>query len=131
MYFNDVTVPDTDRHHPAAHGPGRRHAGHGDDRHHERVGGSYPLRLKGVYTSAFPGGLDTSFTPYGPTPTVNDGRIAILHTMTWNNGGPGTWTGGTWNGSTWNGTPAYPDDSAKTIIDTAGTVSLGERAADV
>ena len=126
MYLNDVTVPDTDP--PTIPPPTVPAAGTLATVTIDTtgaLGGSYPLRLKGVYASAFPGGLDTSFTPYGPTPTVNDGRIAILHTMTWNNGGPGTWTGGTWNGSTWNGTPAYPDDSAKTIIDTAGTVSLG------
>jgi hypothetical protein len=84
------------------------------------AGGSYALRLQGVNTLDYPGGLSTHFTPFGPTPTIHDGRIVILHPMTWNKAGPGAWTESQWSGTP----PSYPDDSAETIINTAYTVNL-------
>ena len=87
------------------------------------AGGSYTLRLQNVYSSVYSGGLNTNF-PYSPTPTINDGRIVILHTMTRDSGASGAWTADAWTGGTWNNTPIYPDDSAKTVINSACTVNL-------
>ena len=96
------------------------------------TGGSYALRLQGVYDS--PRVFRRSehelhgLWPHVPAPvdppTINDGRIVILHPMTRNSGASGAWTDNTWTGGTWNDTPVYPDDSAKTIIDSSCTVGL-------
>jgi hypothetical protein len=79
------------------------------------AGQSYTLRLKGVATGLFPpAGEDTTlYNLQGlPVPaTLNDGRIVILHTMTWT-GANGNWTDASWTGSP----PTYPNDSAGVVI---------------
>jgi hypothetical protein len=95
------------------------------------AGGVYPLHLKGVAASIYqPNGVDTEFPLV--TTTVNDGRIAVLHAMTWNKGDAGNWTETQWLGAP-PFAPFYPDDSADVVIGTpyAVTVSAAQLAHSV
>jgi autotransporter-associated beta strand protein len=92
--------------------------------------GETVLHLKGVAANVFPTPQNTSLTvltgspPSQPLPvpaTITDGRIVVLHTMTWK-GGNGNWTAANWLDSA---SPAssYPSNDSADVVVPAGTVT--------